>query len=228
MSQVEDPRLKALTAGHPHHDLLFRRGTLHNSQRLTKGNGYLNRLKLSRNLTEDHPTHLVVPFEKRIQTGGPKQAPNAKHKPNPLEVAYRAQPSRIFRAPAYERDARGLTPIERMLPHKVMQLETEWKTSDFQPKDPPPPHSNFGVQTLRSAHMGAQRNAAQIGYPTYQSTLPMDTSFNLQQVNAQPNANNMEVDQATPKGIRKRINQSASESGYFNDSTYFNSNKRRR
>jgi hypothetical protein len=231
MLNTQDPRMKALTAGHPHHDLLFRKGTLQNSQNLTKGDYYLNRYKLSKNLTEDFPSHLVVPFEERKLTSGIKHPP-AKHKPSPLEIAYRAQPSRIFRQPAYERDPRGLTQIERMLPHKVMQLESEFKTSDFQPKDPPPPPSNFGVQTLRTAHMSAMRNAGQTGFPTYQNTYPVDGSFQLQQHNAQspPQITDTDFPSNYQRGKTKRVNNAATLSGAFDDSTYYNDarNKRRR
>lgn len=219
-------QLNALTPGHPHHSLLMREGSIVNSRRLTKDHSYLQRLKLSRALTEDRPTQLVAPMQERLQVEGRKVAP-PKHKPTPLEIAYRAQPSRIFRAPAYERDTWGLTPIERMLPHKKMQLETQFKTSDFQPIQEQRPESMFGVQRVRDAHQAAARNAGQMGFGVTQGTFPLDTSFqNVNQVDGQ--SPNPEMQPIYDRIKAQTVRRGARKRGFFDDSNYFDQPARSR
>lgn len=224
-----EPKPPALTPGHPHHGLLMREGSIFNARRLTKTADYISRIKLSRNLTEDHPTQMVTPMEPRVQTAGPKvSAP--KHKPTPLEIAYRAQASRIFRAPAYERDARGLTLLERMLPQKMMQLETSFKTSDFQPKNPPSAPSLFGVQRMRDAHQAASRNAGVVGFGVTQSTFPLDSSFQKTNPVAQQNQvtmpEGMELEPSTH--MHTTVKRGARTRGVYDDSNYFNSRAQKR
>jgi hypothetical protein len=148
---------------------------------MTRGTNVLNTIYLGDAINKEDLRHLTADHTRReVQTKGQKMPPPPRE-PTPLEIAYRAQSSRIFRPQYFEQPLpRGMDPITYLIPSKRMSLEVPgFKTSDFQPTRPhnSRPDSQYAVQTIRDGHATAGRNASQMGFPIRDNVLSMDQSY---------------------------------------------------
>lgn len=172
--------------------LLGRKSTIAEAMQMTKGKvDVSNMIRLGDGLTKEDLRHMTASYEKRVAAKGQKM-PKAPREMTPLEVAYRAQSSRIFKAAPYEQPGLTYKQMMMMFPNKSMAMDNPgFKTSEFQPTQQATalPPSQTSVNDVRAAHMAAGRNAGQMGFPVTANTYAMDTTYtsmNAPNVNYRP------------------------------------------
>ena len=177
--------------------LLTRKASMRQAQRQMRS-GAINHMSIGKALQNDiHSQYVATNTPRQYHKGQSK--PRAFSEPSRLEIAYRAQASKIFRAPMYEKKHTGLTALEMMMPNRSMSLDEGFKIGDFQPVKKHPNTGQNSVQLIRDSHSNQSRGSGQMGFPPIGNTTPMDTSFDeVNKVSVKPRSNKR---QATESGF---------------------------
>ena len=170
--------------------LITRKASMRQAQRQMRS-GAINHMSIGKSLQNDIHSQYVAAHNPRQYHKG-QSKPRAFSEPSRLEIAYRAQASKIFRAPMYEKKHTGLSALEMMMPNRSMSLDEGFKIGDFQQIKKPStsmPQQN-SVQLMRDSHANQSRGAGQIGFAPVGNTGAMDTSFEeVNSINVKPRSN---------------------------------------